>query len=76
MPRKLFAVVVVKREDGEEPPAATRERASVPVPVSRPFKPAPEKPTRGGDRRRDPWAGGAPGVDARRRRSGASRFRG
>ena len=76
MPRNLF-VLELKKDDVAEPVVpVTHERSAPAVPVvQRPVAPSTGKPWPGGERRGGPGKGGH-GVDARRRRSGASRFRG
>jgi hypothetical protein len=77
MPRNMF-VLELKKSDVSEPVAPVSQERSVPavVPVvQRPVAPTTGKPWPGRERRGGSGKGGH-GVDARRRRSGASRFRG
>ncbi len=76
MPRNLF-VLELKKTDVSEPVVPVSQERSAPVVpvVQRPVAPTTGKPWPGGERRGGSGKGGH-GVDARRRRSGASRFRG
>lgn len=78
MPRNMFVLASKKGDVGEPAVPVTQEKVPlmpvVPV-VQRPVAPTTGKPWPGGARRGGPGKGGH-GVDARRRRSGASRFRG
>lgn len=80
MPRNSF-VVMLKQEDDKMPTVpAPQERASVPTaperPVSRLYDPPSSQTRQGGRAHEDRQAQRSMGSDHRRRRSGASRFRG
>jgi hypothetical protein len=78
MPRNSF-VVMLKQEDDKAVPVP-QERASVPTaperPVSRLYDPPSGRTRQAGRAHEDRQAQRSKGSDHRRRRSGASRFRG
>lgn len=75
MPRNMFVLASKKGDVSEPAVPVTQEKVPLVPVVQRPVAPTTGKPWPGGERRGGPGKGGH-GVDVRRRRSGASRFRG